>query len=78
MCILNNTIINAFNNPHFLVVIADASIRNNVTTPIAYIYSYNRLVTKTVHYAVNITTIEAKYYKMRVWTDFRVRIRGQK
>ena len=78
MHILNNTIINAFNNPHFSVVIADTSIRNNVTTSIAYIYSYNRLVTKIVHHIVNITTMEAECYKMSVWTDFRVRVRGQK
>ena len=61
----NNTIINAFNNSHFSVVIADISIRNNVTTSIVHIHLYNRPVTKIVHHAVNITTIEAELFTIR-------------
>jgi len=65
MHILDNTIINAFNNSHSSVVIADISIRNNVTTSIVHIHLYNRPVTKIVHHAVNITTIEAELFAIR-------------
>jgi len=65
MHILDNTIINVFNNSHSSVVIADISIRNNVTTSIVHIYLYNRPVIKIVHYAVNITTIEAELFAIR-------------
>lgn len=65
MHILDNTIINASNDFYFSVIIVNANIRNNITTFILHIHSYNRLVTKTVHYVVNITTTEAKLFVIR-------------
>jgi len=65
MCILDNTIINTSNNPYSLVIIADASIRNNVTTSILHIHLHNRLVIKTVYHVINVTTIEAKLFAIR-------------
>ena len=41
------------------------SMRNNVATSIAHIYSHNRPVTKIVHYTVNITTTEAELFTIR-------------
>jgi len=65
MHILDNTIINVSNNSYFLVIIVNANIRNNITTFILHIHSYNRPVTKKVHYAVNITTTEAKLFAIK-------------
>ena len=48
-----------------MIVISDASIRNNVVTLILYIHSYNRLVSKMIHHVANITTTEAKLFTIR-------------
>jgi len=65
----------------FLVAIiaSDASIKNNVTTFIVHIHTYNKPLTKTIHHVVLVTSTKAELfaircgincYKMRVWTDF--------
>ena len=43
----------------------DTSIKNNVTTSITYIHVCNKLIIKTTHYAVNITTTEAELFAIR-------------
>ena len=47
------------------MVLSDASIRNNVAISILHIHLHNRLIIKTIHYMVNITTIEAKLFAIR-------------
>ena len=41
------------------VVVLDTSIKNQVTIFIAHIHTYDNLVIKTIHYAINITLTEA-------------------
>ena len=62
---LNNITINTFNDSHFLIVILDASIRNNIATSILHIHSHNRPVTKMIYHVVNITTTKAKLFVIR-------------
>ena len=48
-----------------VVVVTDASIKNQVTTPILHVHSHDRLVVKIVHHTVNIMTTEAKLFIIR-------------
>ena len=62
---LDNIAISASNNPYSSMVLSDASIRNNIATSILHIYSHNRLIIKTIHHVVNITTTKAKLFAIR-------------
>ena len=59
---LNEVIFKAFSNPFSTIVVLDASIKNQVTTSISHIHSFNKSVIKTLHRAINITTAEAKLF----------------
>ena len=65
ICNLNNIAINISNNPYSLIILSNASIKNNIAISISYIYSHNRLVIRMIHHAVNITTTETKLFAIR-------------
>jgi len=65
LCDLDNVAISTSIDPHSIMVISDTSIRNNVATSISHIYLYNRLIIKTIHHMVNITSTEAKLFTIR-------------
>ena len=65
LCNLDNITINISSNPHFFIVIFNASIRNNVATSISHIYSYNKPVIKMIYHVVNVTTTEAELFTIR-------------
>ena len=46
-------------------MVTNASIKDNVVTFITHIYIHDRPIIKTLHYAVNITTTEAKLFTIR-------------
>ena len=46
-------------NPFSTIVVSDASIKNQVTTSISHIHSFDKPVIKTLHRTINITTAEA-------------------
>jgi len=52
-------------DPHTAIVITDASIKNNIATSISHIHSANRLLTKTVHHASFVTSMEAELFAIR-------------
>ena len=41
---------------------SNVSIKNQVTTSILHIHSFNKLIVKTLHRAINITTAEAELF----------------
>ena len=47
------------------VVIYNTHIKNQVTTSIAYIYTHNSPVIKTIYHTVNITSTEAELFTIR-------------
>ena len=47
------------------IVVLDASIKNQVTTSISYIHSFDKPVIKTLHRAINITTAEAELFTIQ-------------
>jgi len=62
---LDNITLHVFSDPHLVIVVTDASIKNQVAMLIMHIHIHNRLVIKTVHHAVNIITTEAELFVIR-------------
>ena len=51
--------------PHTALVITDTSIKNNIAMSILHVHSANRPLTKTVHHALFMTSIEAELFAIR-------------
>ena len=47
------------------IVVSNVNIKNQVAISIAYIYIHDISVIKTIHYAINITSTEAKLFIIR-------------
>ena len=62
---LNNLAIESSNTLSNVLIVTDASVKNNVTLSIVHIYVHNRPVIKTLHHAVNITSTEAEFFIIR-------------
>ena len=62
---LDNLAIESSNSPSTVLIITDVSIRNNVATSIVYIHVHNRLLVKTLHHTVNITSTKAEFFAIR-------------
>jgi len=43
----------------------DASVKNNVTSSIIYVYVHNKPIIKTLHHVSNIMSTEAKFFAIR-------------
>ena len=52
-------------NPFSTIIVLDASIKNQVATSISHIHSFNKLVIKILHRAINVTTAEAKLFTIQ-------------
>ena len=59
-----------------VIVISDASVKNNVTTSIAYIYFFNNPLKKMLHHAINITSTKAELFAIRYEINQVVQISG--
>ena len=62
---LDNIVIAYSSDPSLCIVVSDASIKNCVATSILYIHSFDQLVVKTCHQAINIFTTEAELFTIR-------------
>ena len=62
---LENISLQSLLDLYTVIVVPDASIKNNVATSIAYVYIYDSLVIKTIHYTVNITSTEAEIFVLK-------------
>ena len=62
---LDECVFHTLTNSKSVVIVSDASIKNNVTMSIMHIYLHSNPVTKTIHYAVNATFTEAKLFAIR-------------
>jgi len=49
----------------YALIIIDTSIKNNIAISISHTYIHNRPVTKTLHHAVNIISIEAELFVIK-------------
>jgi len=75
-CQLDNLAIVSSKNPSYALIVTDASIKNDVATSITHIHTCNKPVVKTIHYVVNITSIEAKLFTIRCGINQATNIQG--
>ena len=50
---------------HTALIVTDASIKNNIAISILHMHIANHLLTKTVHHAVFVTSIEVELFTIR-------------
>jgi len=62
---LDNITIQASSDPLLVVVVTDASIKNQIATSISHIHSHDKPVIKTIHHTVNIISTKAKLFAIR-------------
>ena len=62
---LDNLAIELSESPTSVLVITDASVKNNIATSIAYIHIHDHLITKILYHAMNVTSSEAKLFVIR-------------
>jgi len=62
---LDGLAIKSSSNPSYAFIIVDTSIKNNVATSIFHIHIHNKPLTKTLHYTVKVTSIEAELFAIR-------------
>jgi len=62
---LDKIVFNILSNPNSVIIVSDASIKNNITTSISHVYSFSGLLKKTIHHAINVTSTEAKLFAIR-------------
>ena len=62
---LDKMVLQISSSPHTALVITDASIKNDIATPISHIHSTNSPLTKTVHHALFVTSTEAELFTIR-------------
>jgi len=48
-----------------VVVVSDASIKNQVTTLIAHVHTHDSFVIKTIYHTINVTLTEAELFTIR-------------
>jgi len=52
-------------DPKTIVIVLDASVKNNIASSISYIHFFNNLLKKTLHHAVNVIPTEAELFAIR-------------
>ena len=62
---LEETTIRVLSDLFSSIVVSDANIKNQVTTSISHIHSFNKPIVKTLHRATNVTTAEAELFTIR-------------
>ena len=62
---LDNMTIKSLSNLFYVLTIMDINVKNNITTSISHIYIWDKPITKTLHYTINITSTEVKLFAIR-------------
>jgi len=65
LCKLDDTTLHSLTDPHSIIVVSDASIKNNVTTLISHVHVHDSPVIKMIHHEVNIMSTEAELFVIR-------------
>jgi len=53
------------NTPSNILVVTDASVKNNITSSIVHIHVCNKPIIKMLHHTINITSSEAEFFAIR-------------
>ena len=62
---LDNIILEELSNANSIIIVSNASIRNNIATSIIYVHSHSSLIKKMIYYTVNITITEAELFAIK-------------
>jgi len=62
---LDNLTLESSSLPSTAIIALDASIKNNIAMSILYMHTFNNPIIKMVHYAVHVTSTEAKLFAIR-------------
>ena len=62
---LNKIFDDSISNPNTVIVISDASIKNNVATSSSYIYNNQNIIAKSIHHAINVTSTKVELFTIR-------------
>ena len=76
ICLLDNISFKSSLDPSYTLVVSDASIKNYIATSISYIHIHNKPVIKTLHHAVNVTTMKAKLFTIRCGINQATNLNG--
>ena len=68
--------LNASFDLSIVVIVSNASIKNNIAMSIAYVHSFNSLLKKTLYHAINVTTTEAELFAIRCGINQAIQIPG--
>ena len=71
---LDDLVLNISSNSHTTIIVSNVSIRNNIATLIACIYSFSSPIKKMLYHAVDITMIEAELFIIRCEINQAVQI----
>ena len=62
---LDEIVLENSSSPSVAIIVSDTSIKNNVTISIAHIHVFNKLLVKTIYYAIHVTSTEAELFTIR-------------
>ena len=62
---LDEMVLESSSSPSVAIIASNVSIKNNVITSITHIHTYNKPLTKMIHHAVLITSMEAELFTIR-------------
>jgi len=62
---LDKMVLELSSSPSTAIIASDASIKNNAAISISYTHVYNRLIIKTIHHTVHVTSTEAELFAIR-------------
>ena len=63
--LLNEIVLESSSFPFVTIIVTGASIKNNVATSIVHIHTYDKPLTKMIHHAVHITSMEVELFAIR-------------
>ena len=62
---LNSIYENSLIDQNTILIISDASVKNNVATLVSHIHRGQDIIAKTIHYVMNVTSTEAELFAIR-------------
>ena len=65
---------NSTSNSNTILVISNASIKNNIATSILHICNSLNIISKTIHYTMNIIFIKVKLFLIRCGINLAVQV----
>ena len=71
---LDKIILKSSSDLRTVIIISNMSIKNNITSFISYIHSFNNLLKKTLYYTINVILMEAELFAIRCSINQTVQI----